>query len=166
MQTLSLLLCHLLQVWDTKALRFQLVACQLVVVYCNAPSNGHSQFTAGQLDRAALPSDYLQELLRLPDAMCTHDDTNQTGRPLAIDHKHHGIIQKEPTTSRRSLLQNIDPLANPLRTSACVDDSSIFPFSTFGKLVSNTSSGNTICVATLIASNAAITRDYCLEVSS
>ena len=92
--------------------------------------------------------------------------TSQAGNFVEWQSSGVGQPEDESRVSRRSLLQMLDPLSNPLRTTACVKDSSIFPFSAFGKIVTNTSIDSRPCAATLIAPNAAITRDYCLEVCS
>ena len=65
--------------------------------------------------------------------------------------------------SRRQLLQNIDPLSSSLRTTMCVNDTTVLPFRAIGKIVSETQSGGHRCMGVLIGPDAVLTPGVCLD---
>ena len=62
----------------------------------------------------------------------------------------------------RKLQQNIDPLSYQLNKLACVNDTSIYPFSTFGRLYHNDS----FCMGTLVGPDTVYTIASCFDANN
>ena len=88
-----------------------------------------------------------------------------TAAPPLVQAAVEASSQDTAPISRRQLLQNIDPLSNPLRTTMCVKDTTVLPYSAVGIIVSNASQDVQACMAVLIASDAVLTSGICLDPS-
>ena len=62
----------------------------------------------------------------------------------------------------RKLQQNIDPLSHQLNKLACVNDTTIYPFNTVGRLYYN----NSNCMATLVGPDTIYTTVYCFDANN
>ena len=63
----------------------------------------------------------------------------------------------------RKLQQNIDPLSQPLNIVGCAEDTTQYPYSTFGQVSSDTSEGRVTCGAVLVAPDVIYVTSVCID---